>query len=236
VLIETLRQAGVPESQIPTAAALSMALIHYETGGTGNPKAQHGRTGAYGLTQQLSKWHPQHKGNPRAHLQHYSNRYWANVKPSGAAAGHPVSFLQAWASGSGNLKEFIETGDIPARARSFMFRQMRNVQNMASGSTWRDYSSWTHGWISAGQPTRMQEIDGRRFETAQHSVPSAAALASPWDGYLRWRGKSRKVGEQGPGGATGVMASVTGLSGQTMKIVTVLLILTGAYLVWTGAR
>ena len=157
------------------------------------------------------------------------------MKPSGAAAGHPVSFLQAWASGSGNLYEFVKTGNIPDRAKGFMFRQMRNVQNMSIGSTWRDYSSWVHGWINAGQPTRTTTIGNRRIETAQHSVPSAAPLASPYDGYLRWRGKSRKVGEQGPGGVTGLLAGFSSGSGQTMKLVTVLLLMTGAFLLWRSS-
>jgi hypothetical protein len=232
-LVDTLRSAGVPEREIPTAVATSLALIHYES--RGNPDAQH-PGGAYGLTQQKKPWHPQHKGNPRAHLQHYATRYRANTKPGGPAAGSPPSFLMAWASGPGNLKEFIDTGEIPVKARSFMFRHIRNVQNMTSGSTWRDYSSWVHGWVNAGQPTKTVTISGRRIDAAQHSVPSAGALKSPWDGYLRWQGKSRKVGEAGPGGVTDLIAGFTSGQGDTMKVITVLLILAAGWLLWTGSR
>jgi hypothetical protein len=211
VLMDVLRQAGVPEREIPTATAVSLSLLHFES--RGNPSARHDRTGAYGLTQQLKKWHPQHVGNPRAHLLHYATRYRANTKPTGPTAGNPQSFLQAWASGPPALRAFIESG---AQTHSRVFQQLRNVQRMVSGDVWRAYSQWTHGWILDGQKTRRGPVeDGTVHELALPDVRMATALASPSTGYLVWGSKKRKIGERGPGGAMDVMAGTAGSDSQT---------------------
>lgn len=241
LIVDGLRAEGVPESQIPTALALTLSLIRFESGG--NPSAEHGvtsrarnPTNAYGLTQQIKRWHPRgvHRGNPRAHLRYFASRYRVNTRPGGAVANHPVTFLMLWASGNKAVEQYIKDKSL---RHEKVFRHLRNIQTMSAGKTWRIYSSWVHGWIADGQPTSMQTVEGNRYELAGPNVSKQTALASPWDGYLRYRGKSRKVGDAGPGGATGVLAKLSGTSSQTTIMwAVIVLLLGGAYVVWRGGR
>ena len=238
-VVEVLRQSGIPERDIPQYTAATLALIHYES--RGNPEAVHSTcpspTGAYGLTQQIKRWHPQHRGNPRAHLLHFASRVRANTKPGGATAGSIQSFLQAWASGPTALRYFVDTGKIPDRPPQY-FRQMRNIQDMVAGSTWRAYASYVHGWIAAGHPTTRTTLNGRTLEMSPPNLGSnMSPLASPSDGRLYWRGKSRKIGDAGPGGVTGL---TVGTAGQTMQrntmIALALLGVAGVWIFWRAAR
>jgi len=230
-----LREAGVPAADIAQYTAATLALIHYES--RGNPTIVHRTSGAYGLTQQIGRWHPQHKGNPRAHLLHFAQRLRANTKPGGPTAGNVQSFLQAWASGPPALDSFVTTGVIPSRPPQFA-QQMRNVQDMVAGRTWAAYASYVAAWIQAGQPTVTQTIDGRSFATSPPGL-SGVALASPSDGYLVWRGKRRKVGSAGPGGVTNIQVRPgAGQMEGSGKVGWVLLLVlaAGGYLVWQGAK
>jgi hypothetical protein len=233
-IVEVLRQVGVPERDIPQYTAVTLALIHYES--RGNPDAQEGRTGAYGLTQQIKRWHPQHRGNPRAHLLHFATRMRVNTKPGGAASGSPQSFLQAWASGPRALAYFVDTGKIPASPPQF-FRQVRNIQDMTAGSTWAAYSSYVHGWIAAGHPTNGTTIDGKTLEMSPPTVATGGPLASTSDGRLYWKGKSRKIGAAGPGGVTGLTVGTAGTSmPRTTLIALALLGVAGIWVFWRAAK
>lgn len=233
-VVEVLRQAGVPERDVPPYAAATLALIHYES--RGNPTVVETKrgTGAYGLTQQIARWHPQHKGNPRAHLLHFATRLRANTKPGGAAAGSVQSFLQAWASGPRALDYFVRTGKIPEKPPQF-FRQVRNIQDMVAGTTWRKYAGYTASWIQAGQPTTRTNIDGRQFEVSPPNLPQSQPLASPSDGYLYWKGKKRKIGDTGPGGLTNLQLGTTKTTDRTTMIVVILAITAAGWLVWRGS-
>ena len=235
-IVEVLRQAGIPESDIPQYTAVTLSLIRYES--QGNPTIVETKrgTGAYGLTQQIKRWHPQHKGDPRAHLLHFATRMRANTKPGGATAGSPQSFLQAWASGPPALRYFVDTGKIPASPPQF-FRQVRNIQDMTAGSTWSAYSSYVHGWIAAGHPSSRTTIDGKSFDMSPPQVASVGPLASTSDGKLYWKGKSRKIGDPGPGGVTGLVVGTAGTSmPRTTMIALALLGVAGIWIFWRASK
>ncbi len=229
---DVLRQAGVPTTDVAQYTAATLALIHYES--RGNPEAQHGATGAYGLTQQIKRWHPQHRGDPRAHLLHYAQRLRATTKPGAYAAGSVQSFLQAWASGPPALRFFVENGRYPDSPPQ-MPQQVRNVRDMVAGSTWSSYASYVAAWISAGQPTSRQEINGRAFEVSPPGL-TGVALASPSDGFLYYRGQKRKISDAGPGGITGLDVRASAKSSKTTTWALLLLGLAGVYLFVRGAK
>jgi len=232
-----LREAGVPQQDIAQYTAATLALIHYES--RGNPTIVETRkgTGAYGLTQQIARWHPQHKGNPRAHLLHFAQRLRANTKPGGATAGNIQSFFQAWASGPPAVNYYVTHGRYPSSPPQ-MPQQVRNITDMVAGRTWSAYASYVAAWIQAGQPTTSQQIDGRVFQVSPPGL-SAVALASPSDGYLVWKGKRRKIGAPGPGGMTNIQVRPQGgTSDGSGRVGWVLLLVlaAGGYLVWQGAK
>jgi len=192
LVIQSLREAGIPEGDLARWTAAGLALIHYES--RGNPEAGHPSTGAYGLTQQIKRWHPQHRGDPLEHLRHWARsmaRYYG-----GQTKGHIPSTILVWGSGPGAVKTFVASGET---VHSKVFRHIRNIEDMTAGRTWRGYSSWLTGWTRASSPTQTTRIGGRSLELATAAAPGDP-LASPWDGYIRWAGKKRKVGNPGPAG------------------------------------
>jgi hypothetical protein len=198
LVIQSLREAGIPERDLATWTAATLALIHRES--RGNPDIEHRKSGAYGLTQQKEKFHPQHRGNPLEHLRHYARimgRYYR-----GPTAGHVPSTLMIWASGPGALSKFVTTGEA---AHTKVLPHIRNIQDMLAGRGWRDYSSWLTGWISAGSPTVRAYVGPQRLTLAEHTRGQETPLASPWDGRLIWYKKFRKVGKRGPGGRTSLV-------------------------------
>ena len=196
-----LRAAGYPEEQLAAATAASLALIHVESGG--NPTAQHGKTGAYGLTQQIKRWHPQHVGNASAHLDHYAGII---VKYGPKTGWHMPSQLLTWGSGPAALREYIASGDVTSHDK--FFRHASNIRSMTGGKLWDAYSRFVYAWAEAGQPTeRGTAEDGTSYTFASPLDSSdKPPLYSLWTGDVHLDGKTRKVGGQpGPGGVTGIL-------------------------------
>jgi len=197
LVVQSLREAGIPEKDLAQWTAAGLALIQYES--RGNPEAQHGGTGAYGLTQQIAKWHPQHRGNPLEHLRHWGRSMAKYYK--GNTAGSIPSTLLMWGSGPGAVRALVESGET---VHNKVILHLRNIEDMTSGATWRAYSSWLHGWTAAGSPTTPTRAGGKNYDLARSGITPGSPLASPWTGRIVWRGKSRTVGKAGPGGVTGL--------------------------------
>ena len=226
LIVQALREAGFAESELARWTAAGLALIHYES--RGNPSAQHGTTGAYGLTQQIGRWHPQHKGDPINHLRHWAGSM-AKYYRGGNTANHIPSTILVWGSGPGAVSAFVKSGET---VHTKVFKHIRNIEGMTSGGAWQAYSSWLTGWTAAGSPTIQTAVEGRSHQLATTTTTPGGALHSPWDGYITWKGQKRKVGSAGPGGLMGLQLGTSSPSFLPLLGLGAILI---ALLTWWGS-
>ena len=195
MLVESARNAGIPDNRIPEFVVGAMSLMHTESGG--DPDAETDRSRAadvWGLFQMKRKFYGDVVKGP---VDQYLNRAAKAVyKLGGNSGGHLPTAIFAFASGPGAVGHWVDTGDAtekyPWVAIHLPYQHRLWTQRAPM------YGAWYASWADAGFPVTTAEITRKngtkeRYPVAKNiPISSSTSIAHQYDGVYRWKGKARR--------------------------------------------
>jgi hypothetical protein len=204
--------SGVPSDQVDDLAAAMLCMTHKESRGLYNLTSK-AKTKAFGPMQQLPEFYQKlwdaasdgGKHSPDTHFRLAADVLEDNLKSAG---GYLPSACMAYGSGGGGVAAWIEQG-VPApiikgkdgkeRTLAYVGTHLDYYDKMFR-DLWGPYSAWYAGWVAAGKPLYVADVevgpkksDMAQVTLADHGAPEhkGSPMPNPYDGKHRWKGKER---------------------------------------------
>ncbi len=203
LIVETGRNAGLPDQLIGPYTAEMMAMMHRES--RGNPDAQNkagrGPHGAYGLWQFITKWYKtiSPASTAREQAQRAADAVIKTQLPN--TGGNIPSAVTAFAAGGGALAGWVNGDD----STYFAKKSAPNVRRAhAPGGPVDSYAAWYATWASKGFPVVTATIERKsgKSETYQLAAAVGPVTVKPFStgyaGKLCWQNKCRTVSAYTP--------------------------------------
>ncbi len=211
-ILKAAQASGVGADLVDDLAVAMLCMTHKESRGIYN-LTNKTSTKAFGPMQQLpdfygEKWEAATDGgkhSPDTHFRLSADVLEDHLRKTG---GYMPTASFAYGSGGGGVAAWIEQG-VPVPIIKGPDGKDRELKYIATHleyydllyrNLWGPYSAWFAGWVKAGKPLYVSEVevgptksDKAQVTLADHGSPEHKAdpMPNPYDGKHRWNGKER---------------------------------------------